>query len=132
MLIRHEGSKATVYKDSLGYWTVGVGFLVDPKIKGAGLTLEEQKAVLRIRVQTVIDELDRRQSWWRSMSPKRQAVLADMAYNLGEDHLETFKNTLAYMKAGNYNQAATNMLASLWAKQVGKRAQELADMMRNG
>ena len=131
MIIRHEGKKNTLYKDSLGYWTIGVGFLVDPA-KGGSLSDEEIDAILRIRVQKVVDTLDIREPWWRQMSPNRQAVLADMAYNLGEQHLETFVNTLAFMKAGNYNQAATGMLNSLWAKQVKGRAVELANMMRNG
>lgn len=132
MLTRHEGTRKTVYRDSRGYWTIGVGFLVDPSVPGAGLTDEEIKAVLTIRVDAVYDELIVREPWIANLSSNRMAVLLDMAYNLGEAHLESFKNTLAFIKNGDYNQAAMGMLNSLWAKQVGARATELADMMRNG
>jgi len=131
MLKRHEGVRKSLYKDSRGYWTIGAGFLVDPALN-AGLSDDEIDAILIIRVQKTVDDLDKHEPWWRNMSDNRRAALMDMAYNLGEAHLETFTNTLAYMKAGNYNQAATGMLNSLWAKQVGDRAKELADMMRNG
>jgi lysozyme len=33
-----------------------------------------------------------------------------------------FKNTLAFIKAGDWERAANGMLASKWAKQVGMRA----------
>lgn len=130
MLTRHEGKRNTVYSDSRGYLTIGVGFLVDSRIKGSGLSDKEIAAVLRIRVQSVVDTLDSREPWWRKLSPNRQAVLVDMAYNLGEAHLEEFKNTLSFMQQGQYAKAADGMLASLWAKQVGNRAKELADIMR--
>lgn len=132
MLTRHEGYKATVYKDSLGYDTVGVGFLVDPRVKGAGLTREECAAVLKLRVSKYVDQLDATIPWWRNLTPNRQAVLADMAYNLGVPGLLKFKNTLAMVQAGNYEGAAKGMLNSLWAKQVKGRATELADLMRQG
>lgn len=132
MLTRHEGTRKTVYRDSRGYWTIGVGFLIDPSVPGAGLTDEEIKAVLNIRVDAVYNELIAREPWIANLSSNRMAVLLDMAYNLGEAHLESFKNTLAFIKNGDYNQAAMGMLNSLWAKQVGARATELADMMRNG
>ena len=53
-----------------------------------------------------------------------------MAYNLGINSLLGFKNTLATIQAGRYNDAADGMLASKWATQVGDRATRLAKMMR--
>lgn len=132
MLKRHEGVVKTVYKDSRGYDTIGAGFLVDKRVKGAGLTDEEINAVLKIRVGSYVDELDRQVPWWRTLTPTRQAVLADMAYNLGVPGLLKFKNTLAMVKSGDYDGAAKGMLNSLWAKQVKGRATELADLMRQG
>jgi lysozyme len=131
MLKRHEGVRKSLYKDSRGYWTIGMGFLVDPKLK-AGLSDEEIDAIARIRIQKVIDRLDADLPWWRKMSTNRQAVLADMAYNLGVGGLEKFKDTLKHMQEGNYNQAALDMSHSLWAEQVKGRATELAEIMRNG
>jgi lysozyme len=43
-----------------------------------------------------------------------------------------FKNTLAFIGSGDFERAANGMLASRWAKQVGRRAIELSELMRKG
>ena len=50
----------------------------------------------------------------------------------GKRGLLGFKNTLGMIERGDYAAAADGMLKSLWAKQVGKRAQRLAQTMRTG
>ena len=67
----------------------------------------------------------------------RAEVLLNMAFNLGVNGLLNFKNTLAMLNAairdnGNYDRVADGMLASRWARQVGRRADELARQMRTG
>ena len=67
----------------------------------------------------------------------RAEVLLNMAFNLGVDGLLGFKNTLAMLRAaiegyGSYARVADGMLNSLWANQVGRRADELARQMRTG
>jgi len=59
-------------------------------------------------------------------------VLLNMCFNLGIYGLLGFKKTLAYIKAGDWERAANNMLVSRWAKQVGRRAIELSELMRKG
>ncbi|OPZ48986.1 MAG: hypothetical protein BWY95_00416 [Bacteroidetes bacterium ADurb.BinA104] len=55
-----------------------------------------------------------------------------MCFNLGIKGLLEFKNTLTFIAAGDWERAANGMLASKWAKQVGKRAIELSELMRKG
>jgi lysozyme len=55
-----------------------------------------------------------------------------MCFNLGIKGLLEFKNTLAFIGAGDWERAANGMLASKWAKQVGMRAIELSELMRKG
>jgi lysozyme len=55
-----------------------------------------------------------------------------MAFNLGIKKLMEFKNTLKAMSEGRYADAADGMRKSLWAKQVGKRAERLIHIMENG
>jgi lysozyme len=62
----------------------------------------------------------------------RQRVLVDMAFSMGVVGLLNFKRTLATIQAGDYQQAATMMLDSRWAKQVGQRVERLARMMATG
>jgi lysozyme len=51
---------------------------------------------------------------------------------MGIHGLLTFRNTLEAMRRGNYESAAAGMLASKWARQVGRRADRLAAIMRTG
>jgi len=46
--------------------------------------------------------------------------------------LSKFKKTLGHIEAGEYEEAASEMLNSRWAEQVGRRANTLSEMMRTG
>lgn len=128
-LVRDEGEVLHAYQDHLGFWTIGVGRLID-KRRGGGVTHEEAMYLLRNDVAKVAAELDSKLPWWRSLSEPRQRVLLNMGFNLGVAGLLKFKNTLAAIERGDYEAAARGMLASLWARQIGARAQRLADLMR--
>jgi lysozyme len=77
-------------------------------------------------------DLDRALPWWRGLDPVRQRVLVNMCFNLGITKLLEFVLTLAAIKAAQYETAAREMLASDWAKEVGKRANRLSIMMKTG
>lgn len=62
----------------------------------------------------------------------RKSLLLNMCYNMGIKGLLSFKNTLAFIASGDWERAANGMLASKWAKQVGRRANELSELMRKG
>lgn len=126
-----EGVIPYAYQDSLGYWTIGVGRLVD-KRKGGKLSTDEIELMLSNDLKQVFSDLDAKLPWWRTLTLERQRVLANMCFNLGIDKLLGFKNTLDYIQKGQYALAASGMLNSLWAKQVGARADRLAERMRNG
>lgn len=130
-LRRDEGVVAHAYQDHLGFWTIGVGRLID-KRKGGRLTDEEIDYLLANDVARFETELDDRLPWWRDLDPVRQRVILNMAFNLGVAGLLGFKNTLAAIKAKRWSAASQGMLASKWAKQVGLRADRLAKMMRTG
>ena len=130
-LIRHEGKKNVAYQDSLGYWTIGVGRLIDGR-KGGRVTDEEIMIMLKNDVDKCVKELDQSIPWWRTLSSNRQAVLTNMCFNLGLKGLMGFKNTLEMIRTGQYDKAAAGMLKSKWATQVGRRANELSEMMKNG
>lgn len=130
-LKRDEGIIPHAYQDSLGYWTIGVGRLID-KRKGGRLTSTEIDYLLGNDIDEKIKDLDKVAPWWRQLSPTRQRVMINMTFNMGIGWISTFKNTVANIKEGNYEAAAKGMLASKWAKQVGARATRLAEMMRVG
>lgn len=128
MLVLHEGLKLHPYKCTAGKTTIGVGRNLDDN----GISTDEAMYLLERDIDRVEADLDSRFTWWRQMTPARQAVLADMCFNLGIGRLGGFVNTLKFMRDGDYEAAADGMLSSLWASQVGVRAQRLAKMMREG
>ena len=128
MLVLHEGLRLFPYRCTAGKITIGVGRNLDD----VGITQAEAFALLERDIDTVEADLDRTWPWWRQMTDARQQVLADMCFNLGLGRLKGFVNTIAHMKRGDYEAAAEGMLDSLWARQVGVRAQRLAKMMREG
>lgn len=127
-LKRDEGVRLKPYQCTAGKTTIGVGRNLDDR----GITEHEADYLLLNDIELVTVQLDKSIPWWRDLSDARQRVLANMCFNLGISGLLYFKNTLAAMKAGKYDDAADGMLKSLWAKQVGQRAIRLAKMMREG
>lgn len=130
-LTRHEGFRSSAYQDSKGYWTIGIGRMVDKRLKG-GISLEEAQALLQNDLDRCASELNSKLPWWQNLSENRRYVLLNMCFNLGITKLLGFKNTLAMIQQGNYDGAAKGMLNSKWATDVGKRANELSEQMRVG
>lgn len=135
-LRRDEGVRYTPYVDTKGHKTIGVGHNMDanplPKDWTLPLTDAQVDQLLAEDIQAACNSLDRFLPWWRSLDEVRQRAICNMCFNMGIGTLLTFRNTLIDMKSGFYTAAATGMRASLWARQVGQRAQRLADAMSTG
>jgi len=126
-----EGKVNHAYQDSLGYWTIGIGHLIDSR-RGGKLPDEIIYALLDYDIEQKARELDQNIPWWRDLDDVRQTVIIEMAFNLGIGGLMAFKNTLGMVQSGDYVGAAENMLKSKWARQVGQRANRLSERMRTG
>jgi lysozyme len=126
-LCLHEGVKLEPYKCTAGKLTIGVG----RNIEDIGISEEEAMFLLDSDIARVRDELDRALPWWSGLSEARRNVLIDMCFNLGISRLLQFKNALTAIEEGRYDDGATEMLDSRWAKQVGARAENLAEAMRS-
>lgn len=130
-LERDEGRVKYAYQDSEGYWTIGIGHLIDRR-KGGHLPKSIIEALLEYDIKETERELDKQLSFWRSLDDLRQRVILNMAFNLGVPTLLTFKRFIAALKASDWDKAYEEMLDSKWARQVGARAQRLAKIMRIG
>lgn len=127
-----EGVKAHAYQDHLGFWTIGVGRLVDQRKPGSGLRSHEIDFLLRNDIDDRIEALMRRLPWIQDLDSARQGVLLNMSFQLGVDGLLGFRNTLRLVEQGRYDEAADAMLQSKWATQTPERAQRMAVQMRTG
>jgi lysozyme len=131
-LRRDEDEKSCAYKDSLGFLTIGVGRLIDPRKPGAGLRPEEISFLLQNDIDDRIDALTRKLPWFQNLDDARKGVLLNMAFQLGTDGLLGFHDALDLVRQGKYGQASSEMLDSVWAKQTPQRAQRLAQQMLTG
>ena len=124
----HEGERLKPYRCTAGKLTIGVGRNLDDR----GITREESAMLLANDIAAEERELLRALPWVAMLDEVRQRVLLDMSFNMGLVGLLGFKRTLATIQAGEYQAAATMMLDSKWAKQVGQRAERLSRMMATG
>lgn len=130
--LRHEeGVSRYAYQDHLGFWTIGVGRLVDSR-KGGGLSDDEVDYLLRNDVARFTQEVLAALPWVAQLSEPRQAVIIGMAFQMGTAGLLGFSTTLDRVKNGQYANAAAQMLASKWARQTPARAERLAKQMETG
>ncbi len=128
MLVRHEGCVLHAYQDHLGYWTLGVGRLIDER-RGGGISVAEAMMLLDNDIARIEAALDDELPWWRDLDEQRQQVLAAMAFQLGVAGLLEFRNTLAAVKDRRWADAALGMRRSKWYRQTPRRAEEMAAMM---
>ena len=128
-LVRHEGLRLKPYRCTAGKLTIGIGRNLDD----CGISQTEAYALLENDIQNcekhLLDEIP---EIYNGLDEVRKSVLLNLCFNLGIGGLLGFNNTLAYIAAGDWERAANGMLASKWAKQVGRRAIELSEMMRKG
>src|SRR3546814_20342254 len=80
------------YQDSLGYWTIGVGRLID-KRKGGRLTNVEIDMLLANDIADKIAEISDWHAWQAvKADPVRATALLSMAFQMGAAGLGGFKN----------------------------------------
>lgn len=136
LIAKHEGRVNAQYLDSRGIPTIGIGHNCEshPLPPGFVSPLSDSQVdqLFAQDLQATSAQLYRSLPWLASLDPVRQAVIVDMAFNMGVAALLAFKHTLALVQAGDFAGASVAMLQSLWASQVGSRAQEDSAMMQSG
>ena len=120
----HEGYSKKVYKDTLGYDTIGVGFLV------SSLELDEDVCdiILERRLKKNEAVLQRKMTHYINLPIEVQNIIQNMYYQMG-NRLFNFVKTLHYIENGKWRAASVEMLDSLWSKQTPRRAKELSERM---
>ena len=93
------------------------------------LTQEEADAVLEIRVKSVIKELEKETKVFNALPLEVQAILTEMAYQMGVSGLMNFKKMWSALEVEDFEEAKIQMLDSRWAKQTPTRALSLSKRM---
>lgn len=126
-LSRDEGRRNRIYTDTVGKLTVGVGRNISDRPFSEdeiGLMLANDIALVRGQLAQI--------PGYAALTPVRQGVLENMCFNLGITGLLGFQKFLNALARSAWNLAATEMLDSKWAGQVGPRAIRLAKQIVTG
>lgn len=111
----------------IGKLTIGYGINAEE-----GLKEYEAEWLLKERIMCAYEEV-KSTAWWHHVNTDgRQIALTDMCFNLGLTSLLGFKKMIAAIQAEDWEQAAKEALDSLWARQVGVRAERIAEMLKTG
>jgi len=130
-LTRDEGIRESVYQDSEGYYTVGIGRMLDAR-RGGKLSRDEIELLLDNDIDRVTYRLGREYSWFSDLSDVRQEAMINMAFNLGLQGFGKFRNMIAAIERTDWIDAAREILDSRYARQVGDRAIRISEAMRTG
>lgn len=122
----NEGFRSRVYKDSLGFDTIGYGFA----IKNLELSESISDIILKQKLLMLIINIHERFQWFRKMPDKIQGVIVEMCYQLGITGFSKFRKTIAYLANRRWKEASKEMMKSRWAEQTPDRAKELADIVK--
>lgn len=130
-IVEHEGIRRSAYQDSTGYWTIGIGRLIDIR-KHAGLSVDECFMLLRNDLAEKKSELIKFE-WFTKQDYVRQGALLEMAFNIGTDRLLGFRHMIDALGINNYSKASKELLSSLWALEVGReRTQDICYRLLSG
>lgn len=125
-----EGIIPHAYQDSEGYWTIGVGRLIDKRLNG-GLSADEIDYLLDNDIRRIVAEANTFH-WFSELDDVRQEVIVNMLFNLGLERFSGFHRMIAAIIRGDYLDAAREGLDSKWARQVGTRAIRLMKALESG
>lgn len=124
----HEGLSLTMYTDTTGHWTIGYG----RNIQNNGITKAEAEAMLDHDLETAIVQCQKSFPWFNGADGPRQQVIAELMFEMGPKTLGEFTHMLAAVAAGTYDLAASELLRSTWASQVGStRSRQMADLLQS-
>ncbi|HBT3063130.1 TPA: glycoside hydrolase family protein [Klebsiella aerogenes] len=150
-MIRYdEGSKNAVYKDSLGFWTVGVGHLltknpskdvaineldrlVGHKTYGY-INDQEIQMILTKDINRTVKAIGNSELGvtYKIIDETRRAALVNMVFQMGVQGVIQFRKMLHSLNRLEYRTAADEALNSVWARQTPNRAKRVTEVIRNG
>lgn len=133
LIKRHEGMRLATYEDTLGVPTIGYGHALKAgesypdgiDQNKADTLLLSDLAVAYSDAKLLVPKMD-------TFCEARQAVLIDLAFNLGHHKLTQFVRFLEACNAEKWTMAAYELRNSEWFTQVGERGIEDRAIMLTG
>lgn len=130
LLIEEEGVVNHAYTDSLGFTTIGVGHLIDPR-KGGKISDAIVAAILDEDIAAKTADAATLDGFAALNDVQRAAVVA-MVFQLGIGGVRGFPAMLRALAAGDFKSAAAAGRASLWHQQTPARSNREMKMLETG
>lgn len=124
----HEGLRLKLYKCPANKWSIGWG----RNLEDNGISEKEAEILLTNDITNAKLQLFDAFPWAGKLDEDRKCVLIEMVFNMGIKSFKGFKKMLAACQKGEWDKAASEMLDSDWHRQVGKRAETLANIIKKG
>lgn len=135
-----EGFKLKPYKDSKGFWTIGVGHYIGTNLESLKLTESAVIALLeddaKKHYQILRDIFG--DQFLESIEEARVAALLSLAFTMGEG-FRNWTNTIELIKKEQWDEVAEIVKKSKWALDVDPKKREqqgrddrVAFMLREG
>ena len=147
MMSLNEGIKPSVYKDSKGNQTIGVGFNLEDAankniLKKEGIDIKEllngrelsDREIKTLYNHSLTQAFSDAQKFDKNFAKRPEAVkraIVDMSFNLGLTKLNKFKKMRKGLDAGDYSKAADEMVDSKWYRDVKSRGPRTVELMRS-
>lgn len=126
MMIHDEGERLTLYTDTRGKLSIGIGHnLIDKPISKL-----VSRAMFMEDLADAIDDVNHCCSVYDELSRPRQLVMVNLAFNLGRTKLAKFVRFWNSVHLGHWDDAANHLMDSDAARQLPARYARLAKMMR--
>lgn len=127
-IVKEEGFRNKMYKDSKGIWTIGVGYNIEER----GLPTDIINELLK-RTLAEAERDARKLDAWHCLDSVRQTVLVAMVFQMGLGSVRKFKKALQAMCDRDWQEAHDQMLDSKWARDDSPgRAHREANIMLTG
>ncbi len=130
---KEEGYRNTVYKDHLGFATIGYGHLVTPQDNfkdGVKYSYKELEKVFEYDFQISLQDME---SLTKDLDIVEGAkeIIIHMCFQLGKPKTAKFKKMFEALRNKDYTTAGFEMEDSLWAKKhTPARAHRLSEQMK--
>jgi lysozyme len=135
ILIKEEGDRQGVYKDHLGYWTIGIGHFIGSDLSKLKLDKKVTDLIFKLDLRECIRARNKAFGKLKVLTwskPRRIAVTC-MFFQLGESRFLDFHTTIKHIKAGRWEDASISASESLWAReQTQTRARRVCYMLKTG
>ena len=148
-IAHHEGQRNYPYKDSRDLWTIGIGHLIgngsDKALADSGYSqYSEQNPMPDSEVEDLFEEdLEEHKDiaegypFYDDMSDEGKRAILDLTFNMGDFYNKKkangsyeWANLRTQLNNGDWDAAADNLASSAYARQVGRRATTVTNLLR--